>query len=111
MRKTLVAAALAACSTLVVAENTSVSRAVRMSDAELDQITAAAASNLHLIVNSGNAVQDKVRGDPLTPTHLLCVNCPASGGPLEGPAMGAHFIINRGHPEGRLRCFGGLTLC
>ena len=114
MRKRLVAAALAACSTLVVAENIPVSSAVPMSDAELDQVTAAAAAqHQHLIINSGNAVQDRLRGDPLTPTFRLCVNCPAGGGgAIEGRARGMHVIFNGGHPTTPiLHCFGGFTGC
>ena len=102
MRKTMLIV-LSAFSTLAMSENVKPT-AVRMTDAELDQVTAAAAQTLHLILNSGNAV--RTNNDP---SNFFCLNCEAVGGPIEGAAMGASLIFNRGHPQGRLRCFGGIV--
>ena len=118
MRKRLVAAAaFAVFSTLVSAENgsrtieagTPVSRAVPMTDAELDQVTAAAAQHRHGIINPGGVV---IQGDPFSATdNFLCVNCLGSG-PRPGPAGSVHFIVNRGHDLPVTRCLGSLAaLC
>jgi hypothetical protein len=87
--------------------------AVPMSEAELDEITAGAVTTLSIILTPGNGgspdflIKDP---NPSGSNHLQCHNCTLFGGPLEqGPAQGARLMINNGHPEGKIRCFGGLT--
>jgi ABC-type phosphate transport system substrate-binding protein len=114
MMKRLMGIALASVfaltSTWAVAEGTSqtaapVSKAVQMTEAELDQITAAGAITQHVVFNAGNA--NVFKGDPTLIGSFTCVNCAELGGGLQsGPAGGAHNIINRGHPGGKVQCFG-----
>ena len=89
----LVSALAAACSMLAtnaLAEDSPVahqpSRAIPLSDAQLDEITAGATTQLHVILNNGNA--DKLKfGD-----HLQCVNC--FGGSSDGKAIHLQVITN-----------------
>lgn len=111
---TVMAAVFAIASLSAIAEGTPqkaapLSNAVQMTDAELDQVTAAGAFTVHFILNSGNAGGDpRMKGNPLTGGYITCVNCAGSG--LEsGPAQGFHLITNRGHPTGKAQCFGGFT--
>ena len=91
--KILISALAAACTMLATgasAEDTSAaqqpSRAVPLSDAQLDEITAGATTQLHVISNSGNA--DKLKfGD-----HLQCVNC--FGLSTDGKAIHLQIIQN-----------------
>jgi hypothetical protein len=116
---TVMATVFAIASAWAVAEGTAqtapVSKAVQMTDAELDEVTAAGALTANIILNAGNA--DVFKGDLVNTTHITCVNCSELGfvSPESGPAQGAHFVANRGlakhgYPDGRLRCFGGFTL-
>lgn len=88
-------------------------RAVAMSEAQLDEITAGSVTTLSVILTPGNG------GDPTfttntTPsgnTQTSCHNCEAFGGALEqGGAQGFRLKVNNGHPEGKIRCFGGSSL-
>ncbi len=80
------------------------SRAVQLSDAQLDAITAGEAVQAVLVFNPGNAKVLKFKGDPLSPTHVTCVNCLPLGG---DKTTGVVFVINRGHPEGMMHFIGG----
>jgi hypothetical protein len=108
---TVMATVFAIASASAIAE-APLSKAVQMTDAQLDQVTAAGAIVGHVIHNAGNDHPLVTRGDPSNPTFLKCVNCAELGGSLElGPAQGVHLIINRGHPLGKLKCFGGFPGC
>lgn len=49
---------------------------VKLTDAELDNITAGSAIVTTAVVNPGNASHFKISGDPTTGrAHLVCVNC------------------------------------
>jgi len=68
-------AAFAAISTAAVAENIchaqpSASRAVMLTDAQLDEITAGAVDMIQVNINNGNAMVDKSANG-----HVHCVNC------------------------------------
>lgn len=104
-----VAAVFAVLSAAALADGKTPLNAARMSDAELDQVSAAGAQTGHVVLNSGNANVFRPHGDPAAPS-VVCVNCDLVGGGVEGPAMGAHLIINRGHPLGKVRCFGGFSI-
>ena len=86
--------------------------AVPMSEAELDEITAGAVTTLSIILTPGNGGNPDftTSTNPSGGNRIQCHNCTLLGGGLEqGPAQGARLMINNGHPEGKIRCFGGLT--
>jgi len=84
-------------------------QSVVMTDAELDQVTAAGSDVIHMhahfIFNPGNAT---------VVNRSACINCPDLAGlPFHAPeqhASGVHLMINGGHPLGKKRCFNGFTL-
>ena len=87
----ILAAALAALPSLVVAEDKSaaepsISKAVPLTDAQLDAITAGTALTANIITNPGNAVKFDLDGN-----HISCVNC--AGGSDKG-ALVIHFVQN-----------------
>jgi hypothetical protein len=86
--------------------------AVSMSEAELDGITAGAVTTLSIILTPGNGGNPDIASstNPSGGLHIQCHNCTTFGGGLEqGPAQGLRLMINNGHPEGKVRCFGGFS--
>lgn len=84
--------------------------AMPMSEAELDEITAGAVTTLSIILTPGNGGNDTftTKTTPSGTTTIRCHNCQEFGGSLEqGPAQGLRLMINNGHPDGKIRCFGG----
>jgi len=81
------------------------SRAVQLSDAQLDEITAGEAVHFVVVFNPGNAEVQK--GDLTGLSNFLCINCPLFGGGGGDKASGAVVVINRGHPEGMIHFIGG----
>src|SRR5436190_5450283 len=94
----LLAAVFAMASTTVLADNSAVdktaanSKAVALTDAELDNITAGSATVIMAVFNSGNA--SVIKFDD--PTNAHCVNC-VSPSPFDGHAK-IMSIQNQGHP-------------
>jgi hypothetical protein len=109
-RSALLAAAVFALSTSALAESTLPSKAVQLNDAQLDEVTAAGAFSAVLLANPGKS--NVLNGDLASMSgHLTCVNCEMLVGllvglPTEGRATGAVVVINRGHPQGLIRCIG-----
>lgn len=86
------------------------SGAIALSDAQLDEITAGAVVTLSVVRTPGNggSPQFAVNVTPSGGVHIRCHNCEAFGGGLEqGPAQGFRLMVNNGHPNGRIHCFGG----
>lgn len=90
MKRTLISVAAA----FAVASTPAVAQGVKMSDEQLDQITAAGALSAVVISNPGNA--NVGRNLELQSGHATCVNCaefvPA---PNEGRTGGIVVVVNR----------------
>ena len=72
---------LAAAGFAFVAAN-AFAQPVKLTDAELDNITAGSALVSHAVFNSGNASVFKVSGDPASGSaRLVCINCTEVGLP------------------------------
>jgi hypothetical protein len=79
------------------------SKAVPMTDAQLDEITAAGATTVVLVFNSGNAFVEPKAGK----NHMTCVNCLGAFPNAEGTFV-VLGVINRAHPmsDPMLNCLG-----
>lgn len=100
MKRTLVTVA----TVFAVASTSAVAEGVKMSDQQLDQITAARALSAVVINNPGNA--KVARGLDLENGHATCINCfPNEGGTGTG---GAVVVVNRKFPDANplIRCIG-----
>ena len=77
--------------------------AVPMTDAQLDEITAAGATTVVLVFNSGNAFVEPKAGK----NHMTCVNCLGAFADAEGTFV-VLGVINRGHPmsDPIFKCLG-----
>jgi hypothetical protein len=95
---------------IAFASPTALAERMAMSDAQLDEVTAAGAVVGHMVFNAGKEHELVLRGDPSNPTYLRCINC-VEALPLvnadSAHAQGMHFISNRGHPVPMVKCFGG----
>ena len=90
MKRTLISVAAA----FAVASTSAVAQGVKMSDEQLDQITAAGA--VVLIANPGPASVERRDGE-------ICINCATlAPTPNQGKVGGAVLT-----PKGALRCIGG----
>ena|SRR6185503_6706379 len=78
------------------------SNAVRLTDAQLDQITAGAAISVVAITNPGNAEMTKI--NPAA-THGTCINCGIVP-PADNGASGLMIVQNNGHPAGKTHTIG-----
>jgi len=101
----LVTAVLAMASTAAIAEDAALekagvatSKAVKLTDAELDNVTAGSATVLMFVFNSGNASVFR----PAEDGGFHCINC-VDAPPGISKLM---LIVNRGHPDGLIRCTG-----
>jgi hypothetical protein len=115
-RSALLAAAVFALSTSALAESTLPSKAVQMNDVQLDEITAAGALSQVALTNPGNSNVLKMKVDfESFSGHVTCVNCDLLDDmPRENRASGVVVVINRGHPQGLIRCIGsglGFPMC
>jgi hypothetical protein len=113
LRLTVAAVALSLAAAPVIADPAA--RSVRMTDAQLDQVTAGAATSIVVLSNPGNASVSQ--NLTLEGNHATCINC-AELAPILIPgdrANGVHVVINRGHPATNpiIRCVGAgvLGLC
>ena len=98
----MMAVAAAMFSTSVIADAGHQSKATRLSDAQLDQITAGAAISVVAISNPGNAEILKINP---AGTHGTCVNCGLVP-PTDGGATGLMIVQNNGHPTGKTHTIG-----
>lgn len=99
MKRTLISVAAA----FAVASTSAVAQGVKMSDEQLDQITAAGAISLVVISNPGNA---KIEPN-FEKSHLSCINCAeVSPIPTAGRTGGAVVVVNKKFPDGNFRCIG-----
>lgn len=90
MKRTLVSIAAA----IAVASTSAVAQGVKMSDEQLDQITAAGALSLVAISNRGNA--NVGRNLTLQSGHATCINCAdLLPMPNEGRTGGVVVVVNR----------------
>jgi len=100
MSKLVISVIALALSTPVLADGQR-SAAVRLSDIQLDQVTAGAATSVVAISNPGDAEILKINP---AGTHGTCVNCGLI--PPADSATGLHTFINNGHPEGKTNTIG-----
>ena len=101
MKRTLVAVATA----FAVVSTAAMAEGVKMSDEQLDQVTAAGARTALILSNPGNANVQRTEAD-----RFVCINCGAFP-PNEGRAAGVVVVINRkfdgvNNPP-LARCVGG----
>ena len=90
MKRTLISVAAA----FAVASTSAVAQGVKMSDEQLDQITAAGALSVVAISNPGNA--KVARNLELQSGHTTCINCAELiSTPNEGRAAGVIAVMNR----------------
>ena len=102
MKRTLVSVAAA----FAVASTSAVAQGVKMTDEQLDQITAAGAISLVVISNPGNA--NVARNLDLQSGHATCINCAeVSPVPLSGRTGGVVAVVNKKFPDAMVRCIGG----
>jgi len=93
MKRTL----LAAVAVFAMTSASAMAQGVKMSDQQLDEITAAGAAVL--IANSGNAVVDR---------NGVCINCDTlSPAPVAGRTGGAVTVFNKKFDAGFTKCIAG----
>lgn len=108
----LLAALLGFAATQALADDAApaaTSQAVKLSDAELDNVTAGSAIVSTAIFNAGNAEVLKFNEDPTFP-HAHCVNCGGSN-PFDGKAR---FITVVNPARTVMKCvasIGGVSIC
>jgi len=102
MKRTLISVAAA----FAVASTSAVAQGVKMSDEQLDQITAAGALSVVAISNPGNA--DVARNLDLQSGHTTCINCAEVLPPNAGGTGGIVIVVNRkfGFDNPIMRCVG-----
>jgi hypothetical protein len=82
---------VAAAGFAIVAAN-AFAQPVKLTDADLDNITAGSAISANVISNSGQASVFRINGDPTSgSSHVVCVNCAEI--PLP-PGAQAHLVVN-----------------
>jgi hypothetical protein len=104
MKRTLISVAAA----FAVASTSAVAQGVKMSDEQLDQITAAGALSAVVISNPGKA--NVAHNLELQRGHGTCINCTEFvPTPNEGRTGGVVVVINRKFTDANplIRCVGG----
>lgn len=101
-KRTLFAAAI----TLALASTSVTGQGVKMTDEQLDQVTAAGVQRLVLIINPGNANRER-NMDFSAGGHAMCINCAAL--PTSGKTSGVVMVRNHKFTVDNtlIRCVGG----